>query len=95
MTTAGQHVYRLDAIERVLWTAAQVVLGLISIEALEALVGQEFGAAWVPVAASLFAAIKVVVARRVGDPDSAATLPSPPDYAPGAPPDTTPQGHRQ
>lgn len=94
MTTPGQRIYRLDAIERVVWTALQVILGLISVEALEVLVGAELGVGYVPLAASVFAGLKVLAARKVGDPDSAATLPSPPDYAPGDDGPAEPDIHR-
>jgi hypothetical protein len=75
-------IFTLDTLERVTWTAIQFA-----------------AAAWIDVAATgevtwravAYAAglalCKAIVARHIGDPDSAATLPSPPDHAgPRVPP---------
>lgn len=63
----------LDLAERVGWTAAQVVLGGITVEVFDL-------PSWAvaPVAVAI-AAAKGLVARHVGDPDSASTLPSEPE----------------
>ena len=61
--------FRLKLAERVLWTAAQAGLGLLTVEVLDVPV------AWAPVVATVLAAVKGYVARRVGDPQSPATLP--------------------
>lgn len=57
-----------DVAERVAWTAAQGALGVVTVEAFDLPV------AWVPVVAALLAYAKGVVARRVGDPNSASTV---------------------
>lgn len=68
--------YVKDLLERLLWTIAQVTVGVLVVEA------GNWDAWWaVPVAAALMAA-KGYIARYIGDPDSAATLPAPAD--PGA-----------
>ena len=55
--------------ERVGWTAVQAGLGLVTVEALGV------PTAWAAVVASVLAVVKGFVARRVGDPNSPATLP--------------------
>lgn len=57
-----------DWLERVFWTLAQVVLAVLIKE-----VGNLDGA-YIPAIAAGLAALKGFVARKVGDPDSAATL---------------------
>lgn len=57
-----------DIAERVLWTAAQAALGVITAELLDVPV------AWVPVFAMTLSAVKSWVATRLGT-GSAATLP--------------------
>lgn len=61
--------FRLKLLERVLWTAVQAGLGVVSVEA--------FGlpVVYAPIIASALAVVKGYVARRVGDPQSPATLP--------------------
>lgn len=61
--------FKKDWLERVLWTAAQAVLGVVAVEV------ADLNLAWAPVVAVAVAALKGVVARKVGDPESAATLP--------------------
>lgn len=67
-------VYYADLVERVVWTfiqgfaAAWVVMGDLSTESL-----------YVGLVAGLVSLAKGVLGTRVGDPNSAATLPSPPD----------------
>lgn len=59
----------LDLAERVGWTAAQVILAGVTVEAFD-LPG------WaVAPAAAVLAIVKGLVARHVGNPDSASTLP--------------------
>lgn len=62
--------YLLDLGERMFWTGAQAALALVSIEAFDQ-------SKWwvVPVAIAL-AGVKGFVARKVGSPDSASTVPS-------------------
>lgn len=57
--------WRRDAVERTVWTALQAALATVTVESLGL-------PAWAvaPVAA-LLAAVKAVVARRVGDPRTA------------------------
>lgn len=55
--------------ERVFWTAAQAGLAVV----ITALTG--ISAAWVAPVATLLAVVKGFVARKVGDPQSPATLP--------------------
>lgn len=70
------HIFTLDAIERIIWTAIQAAAGaFIDIAASGELTWRAVGYA------TLIALAKVIVAKGVGDPDSAATLPSPPDHA--------------
>lgn len=63
--------FSTDAIERTAWTAAQAGLAAVTVEQL----GLPLWAA-APVGAAL-AALKALVARKVGDPDSASTLREP------------------
>jgi len=60
----------LDLAERVVWTAAQVALAGVTVDVFDL-------PSWavLPAAAAL-AAVKGLVARHVGDPDSAAMLPA-------------------
>jgi len=61
--------YWTDLAERVGWTAAQVILAGVTVEALDL-------PPWaVPIVATGLAMAKGLVARKVGDPDSAALLP--------------------
>lgn len=69
---------RFDALERIFWTFVQVVLAGVTVEALNAWTAAEISPVWVPLVAAGFAALKTFVARRIGDPDSAATLPAAP-----------------
>lgn len=57
-----------DWLERVLWTSAQVVVGVL-ITATANLDGY-----YVPIIAAGLAALKGLLAKKVGDPNSAATL---------------------
>ena len=57
-----------DFLERVLWTLAQVALSFLTAELFDL-------PAWaIPIMATALAAAKAFVARKVGDPNSAATL---------------------
>lgn len=57
-----------DWLERVLWTLVQAVLGV----AVVAVADLDY--VWVPIVAAALAGLKGVVAKKVGDPQSAATL---------------------
>jgi hypothetical protein len=61
-----------DLLERVFWTALQAGLGVITVEQFD------IPKAWVPVIAFGLAIIKGFVAKNIGDPDSASTVPSVP-----------------
>jgi hypothetical protein len=61
--------FRIKLAERVLWTAAQAGLGVVTAEALDVPV------AWAPLVATVLAMVKGYVARRVGNPQEPATLP--------------------
>jgi hypothetical protein len=61
--------FKVDLLERVLWTAVQAALGVISVEALGVSV------VYAPIVASALSVAKGYVARRLGNPQSAATLP--------------------
>lgn len=68
--------YTWDAIERIVWTLIEVSAGAV----LDVLTTGDV--TWRAIGyAVLIAVLKVIVARNVGDKDSAATLPSPPDHA--------------
>ena len=56
-------------LERVLWTAAQAGLAVITVEQFDIPVQ------WAPVIATALAAVKGYVARRVGDSNDPSTLP--------------------
>lgn len=62
--------FRLDLIERVIWTAIQAGLALVTVEALD------IPQAYAVIVAAVLATVKGFVARKVGDPTSAATLPA-------------------
>jgi hypothetical protein len=66
---AASKQFRLKLAERVLWTAAQAGLGVLTVEVLDVPV------AWAPIVATALAALKGYVARRVGNPQEPATLP--------------------
>jgi hypothetical protein len=69
-------IFYFDLIERVLWTFAQAAAGA----GIDLLASGEI--TWRAVAyAGLAAVLKALVAVNIGDKDSAATLPSPPDHA--------------
>lgn len=71
---SGRHAatrrYLLDAGERVAATAAAAGLG-VAVQELADLDGW-----WAPVLVTLFTVVKVAVAKRVGESDSAAALPA-------------------
>lgn len=59
-----------DWSERLLWTLAQAGLGLVSVEMLDLPL-------WaVPLVAAGLSAAKGIVARKIGNPDSASTVPT-------------------
>ena len=53
-----------DLASRAGWTALQVVLGFLTVEALDVPV------AWVPIVATALSAVKSFVASKTGDPDT-------------------------
>lgn len=73
----SRKIFYLDALERVAWTFIQgflafwIVTGEIDSETLVA-----------ALVAGALSAAKTILATRIGDRNSAATLPSPPDFAP-------------
>lgn len=69
-------IFTLDLLERVLWTAAQAIAGVL----LDLLVSDQITLRAAGYAAGI-AVLKALLATKVGDPNSAATLPSPPDHA--------------
>lgn len=60
--------FALDALERLAWTGAEAAI------AQAAVVARDLPPAWVVPIGMAIAAIKAIVARHVGNPDSAATL---------------------
>lgn len=58
-----------DLVERVAWTAAQAFLSVFTITNLSSV-----KSAGVAAAAAALAALKGIAAKRIGDPNSAATL---------------------
>ena len=62
-------VWVRDAAERIIWTAVQAGLGVALV------LIADLDLAWTPVVATVLAAVKAAVARRVGDSHSASTLP--------------------
>jgi hypothetical protein len=67
---AKHRVFILDMAERVMWTALQAAA------AIGAVVLADLPPAYVAVIAPALAAVKALAARKLGDKDSAATLPS-------------------
>jgi hypothetical protein len=61
-----------DLLERVFWTALQAGIGVISVDEFD------LPTAWIPVIAFGIAIIKGFVAKQIGNPDSASTVPSVP-----------------
>lgn len=59
-----------DLLERVGWTAAQAGVGVITVEALNVPVE------WAAVVAAVLAVVKGFIAKKVGNSDSASTVPS-------------------
>lgn len=60
--------YQWDLLERVAWTMTQAALGVLAVAV------ADLPPAYAPVVAAALAAAKGWVARKLGDPDSAATL---------------------
>lgn len=63
------HSFHIRLAERVLWTAVQAGLGVLTVTSLNVPV------AYAAVVASVLAVVKGYVARRVGNPQDPATLP--------------------
>lgn len=61
--------YLAKLAERVVWTAVQAGLAIVTVEQFD------LPAPYVPVVAAVLAAIKGYVARHVGDPQDPSTLP--------------------
>lgn len=57
-----------DWLERVLWTLAQAVLAILIQQV------ADLPYEWVPILTAVLAAIKGLVAKKVGDPESASTV---------------------
>lgn len=55
--------------ERVLWTAAQAGVGVLTVAL------ADWPTIWAPVIATALSVVKGFIARRIGDPQSPATLP--------------------
>jgi hypothetical protein len=62
--------YALDVTERLGWTLAQAGVAFAVVET------QDWQGVYVPIIAAGLSAVKSLVARHIGDSDSAATLPS-------------------
>lgn len=73
----NKKLFYLDLLERVVWTFIQAAAGA----ALDLLVTGEITFRAVAIA-GVIALLKGLVATKIGSPNSAATLPSPPDVAP-------------
>lgn len=67
---ASSPVFKWRLLERVLWTAVQAGLGLVTVEAFD------LPAVYVPIVAAVLSVVKGYVAKRVGDPNDPATLPA-------------------
>ena len=62
--------YLAKLAERVVWTAIQASLGVVTV------VVTDLPPVWAPVIATLLAVVKGFVARKIGDPQDPATLPA-------------------
>ena len=82
--------YVLDALERVVWTGIQAGAGA----ALDVLVSGQVTARAIGYAV-LVALLKVIVAGKIGDKDSASSLPTPPDVKLNVKADASPEEVRQ
>lgn len=65
----SKKAFRIKLAERVVWTAVQAGLGLITVEMFD------LPAVYAPLVATGLAWLKGVVASKVGDPNEPATLP--------------------
>lgn len=88
-------VFYLDLFERLVWTVIQAAAGA----AIDLLATGEITFRAVAIA-GVIALLKGLVATRIGDKNSAATLPSPPDFAipastAGAPEDVAPDAYEE
>lgn len=79
VSTDSWAALRANLVERTLWTLAQVTLAAVPV----ALWGVAPG--YVPLIAAVLAILKGAVAKKVGDPNTAATLPAPKPDAPALP----------
>lgn len=59
-----------DWLERIFWTALQAAIGVISVE------GLDLPEVWIVVIAAALAMLKGLIAKQIGNPDSASTVPS-------------------
>lgn len=62
-------VWLKDAAERIFWTAAQVIVGAVIIEL------SNIDATWALIIIPTLTALKTIVAKKAGDPTSAALAP--------------------
>lgn len=60
--------YFKDALERVLWTAVAAGLSSLGVYV------TDLPAEWIPVGTVIFTTLKVMVAKKVGNPDTASML---------------------
>jgi hypothetical protein len=69
------HKFKFDVLERAGWTAIEAGLGYISVDALDIDKKYTF------IAATILAVLKALVAKRIGNPKTASTLPQEKDPA--------------
>ncbi len=60
--------YLRDALERVLWTSVSAAVSAAAVYV------NDLPEVWIPIGTVLFTTLKVLVAKKVGDPNSAALL---------------------
>jgi hypothetical protein len=78
-----RHTFKWDAIERVLWSALELVVGVLIT------VVTPLGTWWAVPIGSALALLKVLAAKHVGLPGTASTLPASADPAAPVPPVAT------
>lgn len=60
--------YLRDALERVLWTSVAAAVSAAAVYV------NDLPDVWIPIGTVIFTSLKVLVAKKVGDPNSAALL---------------------
>lgn len=60
--------YLRDALERVLWTSVAAAVSAAAVYV------NDLPGVWIPIGTVIFTTLKVLVAKKVGDPNSAALL---------------------